>query len=141
MLLWPRYLSLSPACSKSASRHHRHFSNSLPRRFPRLTARLALGAGVGATTAFAFLALGPTNVYADTSDDTNMEDFGIRNTPLTSLLRSYFVFSACSVPAFVDWSPHIISFMTSIPGLNQLTAALVRRSFFAQVRIHLCHYA
>lgn len=137
MSLWPRSPSLSSSCCKSVSRQYHHFSNGPPRRFPRLGARLVLAAGVGATTAFAFSRLGPTNVYADTSDDANLEDHSIRNAPLTSLLRSYFVFSACSVPAFVDWSPHIISFMTSIPGLKQLTAAVVRRSFFAQVRIDL----
>jgi hypothetical protein len=141
MSLWQRSLSFSSTCSKSASRQYRNFSNGPPRRIPRLGVRVVLGASVGATTAFAFSRLGTTDVYADTSDDTDVEDNSIRNSPLTSLLRSYVVFSVCSVPAFVDWSPQIISIMTSIPGLKQLTEALVRRSFFAQVRTDLlCHH-
>jgi proline dehydrogenase len=97
-------------------------------------------AGVATTTAFAFSRLWPTDVYADTNDEANGEDSSIRDVPFTSLLRSYFVFSVCSVPTFVDWSPHIISFMISVPGLKQLAAALVRRSFFAQVRIYLRYH-
>lgn len=139
MSLWSRSLSLSSARFKSPLRPFRHFSSGPPRRLRPIGVRTVLGVGVGVTTAFAFSRLGSSDVYADTSNDINIEDPSIRNTPLTSLLRSYFVFSVCSVPAFVDWSPQIISFMTSIPGLKQLTAALVRRSFFAQVRIdHFC---
>lgn len=128
--------TLLSACHKTASRQYHHLRNA-PRRLPRFGTGVVLVAGVATTTTFAFSVLGPTDVYADTSDGTNGEDSGIRSVPLTSLLRSYFVFSVCSVPAFVDWSPHIISFMTSVPGLKQLAEALVRRSFFAQVRIYL----
>ena len=129
--------SLSPpsACRKAVSRQYHHLHHSQPRRLPRFGARLVLVAGVATTTAFAASPLWPNDVYADTNDDANGEDANIRSAPLTSLLRSYFVFSVCSVPVFVDWSPHIISFMTSVPGLKQLAGALVRRSFFAQVRI------
>jgi hypothetical protein len=137
MSFWLRPLSLSSACRKSVSRQYHRLPNVSPRRLPRLGARVVLGAAVGATAVFTISRLGPATVNADASDDTNGEDSGIRNTPLTSLLRSYFVFSICSVPAFVDWSPHVISFMTSIPGLKQLAEAFIRRSFFAQVRISL----
>lgn len=128
-----RALSLSSTCRKSASRQYHRLPNAPPRRFPRLGARVVLGAGVAAA-AFT-LSRGPAGVNADTSDDISVEDSSIRSAPLMSLLRSYFVFSVCSVPAFVDWSPHVVSFMTSVPGLRQLAEALIRRSFFAQVRI------
>jgi hypothetical protein len=130
-----RSLSLSSACRKAVSRQYHRLHHAQPRRLPRFGARLILVAGVATTTAVVASPLWPNDVYADTNDDANGEDANIRSVPLTSLLRSYFVFSVCSVPVFVDWSPHIISFMTSVPGLKQLAGALVRRSFFAQVRI------
>ena len=137
MFLYLRSPTLSSVCRKTASRQYHHLRNVQPRRLPRLGARVVLVTGVATTAALAFSTLGASNVYADTSDFADVEDSTIRNVPLTSLLRSYFVFSVCSVPAFVDWSPHIISFTTSIPGLKQLVEVLVRRSFFAQVRIYL----
>jgi len=133
MFSYLRSLTLSSVCRKTASRQYHHLRNVQPRRLSRLGARVVLVTGVATTTAFAFSTLGASDVYADTSDFANVNDPTIRSVPLTSLLRSYFVFSVCSVPAFVDWSPHIISFMTSVPGLKQLVGVLVRRSFFAQV--------
>jgi proline dehydrogenase len=140
MFLYLRSLTLSPICRGAALRQYHHLHNAQPPRLPRLGARVVLVTGVATATAFAFSTLGASDVYADTSDFANVEDFTIRSVQLTSLLRSYFVFSVCSVPRFVDWSPHIISFMSSVPGLKQLVGVLVRRSFFAQVRIYLGHY-
>jgi len=137
MSLYLRSLSVSSVCRRTALRQYHRLRNVQSQRLPRLGARAVLVAGVTTTTAFVFSALGPGNVYADIADDANMEDSTIRSVPFTSLLRSYLVFSLCSVPVFVDWSPHIISFMASVPGLKQLAGALVRRSFFAQVRIYL----
>lgn len=128
-----RPLALSSVCRNTASRQYCHSRSVQPRRLLRLGGRAVLVTGVATTTAFAFSTLGASDVYADTGDFANVNDPTIRSVPLTSLLRSYFVFSVCSVPTFVDWSPHIISFMTSVPGLKQLVEVLVRRSFFAQV--------
>ena len=137
MAIFPSSLTLSSACRNIASRKYCHFRTTQPRRFKsRLGTRVALAAGVATTTVYAFPALGSSDASADVSDFANAEDSTIRNIPLTFLLRSYFVFSVCSVPALVDWSPHIISFTTSVPGLKQLAGVLVRWSFFAQVRIH-----
>ena len=137
MFLCLRSPTLSSACRKIPPRHYHRLRNVQPRRYTPFGSRVVLVAGVATATAFAFSAFGPSDVYADTNGSTNVDDSSIRSIPLTSLLRSYFVFSVCSVPAFVDWSPHIISFMTSVPGLKQLAEALVRRSFFAQVRSYL----
>ena len=55
--------------------------------------------------------------------------------PLSTLLRTYVVYSFCSVPALVDWAPAILETLSSIPGLKQITEAVVRATFFDQVRM------
>jgi proline dehydrogenase len=57
----------------------------------------------------------------------------ITESSLGSLLRAYTVYTMCSVPALVDASPRLLSFLTSIPGLKQITEAAVRITFFDQV--------
>ena len=54
--------------------------------------------------------------------------------PLRTLIRTYVVYSFCSVPALVDWAPTILATLSSIPGLKQITEAVVRATFFDQVR-------
>lgn len=58
--------------------------------------------------------------------------------PLSSLIRSYVVYSMCSIPALVDWAPSILATLTTIPGLKQVTEAIVRVTFFDQVRDLRC---
>ncbi|KAI0641099.1 hypothetical protein C8Q79DRAFT_320471 [Trametes meyenii] len=53
-------------------------------------------------------------------------------TPLTELLRSYVVFSFCSVPKLVEWAPGILAAFTAVPGLRQATEGMVRATFFDQ---------
>ncbi|KEP51851.1 proline dehydrogenase [Rhizoctonia solani 123E] len=53
-------------------------------------------------------------------------------TSLGNLLRSYFVYSMCSVPTLVDWSPAILDTCASIPGIREVSRAFIRRTFFAQ---------
>lgn len=141
MALFLRSMTLSSARRNIASKQHHHLCNTQPRRLKtRLGARVALVAGIATTAVLAFSTPGPSNAGADMSDFSNMEDSTIRSVPLTSLLRSYFVFSVCSVPALVDWSPRVISFTTSVPGLKQLAEVVVRWTFFAQVRIYVGHH-
>jgi proline dehydrogenase len=83
-------------------------------------------AGGGALTATLML-LG-YSLYADPSPLKEPTP-----TPLSKLLTSYVVYSACSVPGLVEASPSLLAFCTSIPGLRQLTEALVRSTFFEQV--------
>jgi len=54
--------------------------------------------------------------------------------PLSSLLRGYLVFSLCSLPSLVDASPRIISFLSSVPVLRQVSDAFLKVTFFDQVR-------
>ena len=68
-----------------------------------------------------------TTVFADNGVET------IKNPSLASFVRAYTVYTICSVPALVDASPRLLSFLTSIPGIKQITEAFVRVTFFNQV--------
>jgi len=50
------------------------------------------------------------------------------------LIRTYIVYSMCSVPVLVDASPRILSVLSAVPGVRQITEAFVRVTFFDQVR-------
>jgi proline dehydrogenase len=52
-------------------------------------------------------------------------------TPLGALIRSYAVYTMCSIPALVDHSPKILE-LASMPGLKWITEAFVRITFFDQ---------
>jgi proline dehydrogenase len=60
-------------------------------------------------------------------------DDDIKESSLGSLVRAYTVYTMCSIPALVDASPRLLPFLTSIPGLKQITEAFVRITFFDQV--------
>ncbi|KAJ1310729.1 hypothetical protein OPQ81_009250 [Rhizoctonia solani] len=92
-------------------------SSSLPR-----SSRLAWG--LGASTAL--LGVAGMTIYADSSTSPP------GTTTLSSLARSYLVYTLCSVPPLVNHSPSILSTCASIPGLRELSEAVVRRTFFAQ---------
>ena len=55
--------------------------------------------------------------------------------PISALLRSYVVYSMCSIPSLVDASPKILDTLNAVPGLRQAAHALVRVTFFNQVRV------
>lgn len=76
----------------------------------------------------------PPKVYADELDrPSQMKERS--PTPLSTLIRTYGVYSMCSIPALIDWAPSILSFMSSIPVVRQITEAFVRQTFFAQVSL------
>jgi len=68
-----------------------------------------------------------STVFSDNNVETNKE------SSLGSFIRAYTVYTMCAVPALVDASPRLLSFMSSIPGLKQITEAFVRITFFDQV--------
>jgi proline dehydrogenase len=70
-------------------------------------------------------------VFADNGLET------IKDPSLGSFVRAYTVYTICSVPALVDASPRLLSFLTSIPGIKQITEAFVRITFFDQVWFQL----
>jgi hypothetical protein len=68
-------------------------------------------------------------------DETQELTTGTRPpTPLRELVRTYVVYSVCSIPLLVDWSPKIFSVLLSIPVVSSITQAIVRVTFFNQVR-------
>ncbi|THH17138.1 hypothetical protein EW146_g3612 [Bondarzewia mesenterica] len=71
-----------------------------------------------------------STIYADHAETAKESQRPL--TPISSLIRSYAVYTMCSFPALVDRSPSILAFLTSVPGLKQITEAFVRRTFFAQ---------
>ncbi|KAG8691661.1 hypothetical protein FRC08_010114 [Ceratobasidium sp. 394] len=82
-----------------------------------------VGLGIGAAI-FGVGALAVT-AYADSETATP-------GTSLSSLMRSYLVYTLCSVPPLVNHSPAILGTCSSVPGLKELSEAVVRRTFFAQ---------
>ena len=101
------------------------FRRSAPRpyRILRISA-----AGGGALTATLMLYWG-YSLYVDVPSPLKEPT----PTPLSKLLTSYVVYSACSIPGLVEASPALLASCASIPGLRQLTEAFVRATFFEQV--------
>ncbi|KZS90245.1 FAD-linked oxidoreductase [Sistotremastrum niveocremeum HHB9708] len=100
------------------------------RSFRRLATRSTLVSIVGATG----LLLYNNPVHADSVASASSENVQRHREPasLSSLIRSYGVYTICSVPVIVDWSPALLKFFTSIVGLRELTQIVVRHTFFAQ---------
>ncbi|KAF7315195.1 Proline dehydrogenase [Mycena indigotica] len=59
------------------------------------------------------------------TEDADKPSFG-------TLLRTYVVYTMCSIPKLVDSAPWLLETCTSIPGLRWATEALVRATFFNQ---------
>ncbi|KAI0034966.1 FAD-linked oxidoreductase-like protein [Vararia minispora EC-137] len=64
--------------------------------------------------------------------DTRVQRFRSEPPPLSELARAYIVYAMCSFPTLVDWSPAMLKFLVSIPGVKQLTELFIRHTFFAQ---------
>lgn len=58
----------------------------------------------------------------------------LSRTPISQLLRTYLVYTICSYPSIVDYSPTLLSALTKskIPGVAAITEFIVRRTFFSQ---------
>ncbi|KAF8341744.1 FAD-linked oxidoreductase [Amanita rubescens] len=52
------------------------------------------------------------------------------NPPLSSLARAYAAYTMCSVPSLVEYSPHILRTLLSVPVVKQITEVSVRAAFF-----------
>jgi hypothetical protein len=59
---------------------------------------------------------------------------GLEEGALSSALRAYIVYSACSVPWVIDHAPGVLDVLLSIPIASSITEAIIRHTFFAQVR-------
>ncbi|KAI0825334.1 FAD-linked oxidoreductase [Trametes gibbosa] len=76
-------------------------------------------------------------IYADAAEGAETSEKAGRSslgsaTPLSALARTYVVYSLCSIPLLVDWSPTILSALLAVPGLKQITESIVRYTFFNQ---------
>ncbi|EJD04554.1 FAD-linked oxidoreductase [Fomitiporia mediterranea MF3/22] len=116
----PRLTQRSPALHVT---HYLH-STSTPKPIVPRIRRVRLGALAltGALSSSVYLCLQQPTQTVSTSDQT----------PLTSLIRTCIVYSLCSIPWLVDYSPTILSALTSVPGLKMITEAVVRVTFFSQ---------
>lgn len=94
-------------------------------------ARIGLTTGAALTTSV-LLANALGTIHADAEHLEHKAQSERPSTPLSALLRSYVVYSLCSIPPLVDWSPVILSTVSAIPGLKQITEAIVRNTFFDQ---------
>jgi proline dehydrogenase len=82
------------------------------------------------------LGLGNDSVHADANLNDEQRAQRRPAASLSSLIRTYVVYSACSFPSVVDFAPTVLNALMSVPGVKQITEAAVRATFFSQVRIH-----
>ena len=119
----------------------RPFSAAAPsaRTRPSSHARRLLAAGLVSSTVAGVSLYAYKNgsiVYADAEGQPAEGRVSqVPEPPLSELVRTYVVYTLCSVPFLVDWSPTILSTLMAIPGLKQITEAVVRVTFFDQVRL------
>ncbi|KDQ53016.1 hypothetical protein JAAARDRAFT_197801 [Jaapia argillacea MUCL 33604] len=83
----------------------------------RRLARVTLLGGALLGTSLYLSAKSP--LYAD--HDQQDPKWKIPNVSLGSLIRSYAIYSMCSIPALVDAGPAILKAFTSVPRLKQVT--------------------
>lgn len=121
-----RYLSTSASSSASRSTN----------RSTRLTLlSLSVGLGLGGS---AYLLHSPVRLDASLSaplakQDDSSSSLHKNQPPLSSLIRSYVVYTLCSIPALVDASPALLKHTFAIPGVRWIAEKIVRGTFFAQV--------
>ncbi|KAF9482380.1 FAD-linked oxidoreductase [Pholiota conissans] len=92
---------------------------------PAVRSRWTRKTVAGATMLTASSVILASTIYADSEELVPRATIG-------SLVRTYLVYSMCSIPSLVDASPKILSAMSSVPGLKQITEAFVRYTFFDQ---------
>ncbi|KAL5495810.1 PUT1_1 [Sanghuangporus weigelae] len=114
-------------CARPTARRAISSLTPLSRRVrPRLLGTLAFTSAVSGS-AYLYLRQ-PVSLDASppSDDETGNEE------PLSTLFRTYIVYSMCSIPWLVDNSPKVLDVLMSIPLVKQVTEAVVRATFFAQ---------
>jgi len=104
-----------------------HESRPFPRR-RRLLLPSLLGAGVAAIS---------ISMYQKDSNGSADPDRPLANVPFPTLLRSYVVYTACSISFLVDAGPAVIDWCseTTIPGVWSCIQYMIRHTFFKQVSL------
>ncbi|KAL0573845.1 hypothetical protein V5O48_008109 [Marasmius crinis-equi] len=107
-------------------------SEALPRSSRRRN-RAIFGGGLLLLLGFGAFNAFSQPIRADSDDDDEEKDTSGKSTdPLSSLVRSYVVYSMCSIPALVDSAPTLLQVFTGMPLIGNITEALVRITFFDQ---------
>ncbi|KAJ7716222.1 FAD-linked oxidoreductase-like protein [Mycena maculata] len=111
----------------------RYVSSTSPRPTGRRIAFASGGAALGLATLLSstMYADSATAVSLPATSKSNRADEGSRSS-LGTLVRTYVVYTMCSIPALVDGAPWLLDTFTSIPGIRWITEAIVRITFFDQ---------
>lgn len=109
------------------ARSHSSSSRTIPRSRLRRLAPLVIFAGLT-------MSLIPSAHADSPPNPSSTQPSSIQSASTLTLLRSYFVYTLCSLPPLIDNAPSILHVFTHspIPGLKSITEAVVRRTFFAQ---------
>ncbi|KAI0761175.1 FAD-linked oxidoreductase-like protein [Trametes elegans] len=124
-----RVRTLSTFSSSTSPTRSRLFS------LRRLTALGLASCGTLGAALFVHDARSGTTTTAPGASSANEQERGARSrapAPLSELARTYVVFAFCSVPLLVERAPAILAALTAVPGLRELTEAVVRATFFSQ---------
>jgi proline dehydrogenase len=99
---------------------------------------VAIASGAALTATFLALHHRPTT-HADglaTFNNHHLHPDLLKETSpsLATHIRTYAVYSMCSIPFLVDLAPDVLSVLRSVPGVRQVTDLFIRATFFSQVR-------
>ncbi|KAJ7671859.1 FAD-linked oxidoreductase-like protein [Mycena rosella] len=119
-----------PRAQVSTRHGVRYASSTLSRPAGRRIALASGGIALGLATLLS------SKIYADSAAVVSLpskpkEDEATRSS-FGTLVRTYVVYTMCSIPALVDSAPWLLDTFTSIPGLRWITETLVRVTFFDQ---------
>lgn len=107
----------------------RAFSSSTTRQYRSRLPVLGLVSGVSVAS---YVWMKTSAVHADAETAADEHKNGRKATPLSNLIRAYAVYTMCSIPPLVDWSPVILTTLLSVPVISDITKAIVRVTFFDQ---------
>ncbi|KAG8859056.1 hypothetical protein FRB96_004626 [Tulasnella sp. 330] len=126
-MLLPRQMAL--AVTRHPNLTTRRLLSSQPPPLNALRSRL-FSRKVAYATAVSFGIVGVTLASPMVNASTDTANTQPNQDSMSALIRSYVVYSICSVPSLVDSAPSVLSFCQSIPGLKQIAEAFVRVTFF-----------
>ncbi|KAJ7649533.1 FAD-linked oxidoreductase [Mycena polygramma] len=113
--------------------HGVRYASCKPPTFGMAGRRIAIASGGLALGLGAFMTSklhGDSVAFPATSKPKR--DEGAIRSSFGTLLRTYVVYTMCSIPALVDNAPWLLETFTSIPGLRWITEVIVRVTFFDQ---------
>ncbi|KAJ7885777.1 FAD-linked oxidoreductase-like protein [Mycena olivaceomarginata] len=112
------------------------YTSSTPRiagrRFALVSGGAALSLGLATILASKTYADSATAVAFPATSRSKRDDPEATRSSFGTLVRTYVVYTMCSIPALVDNAPWLLETFSSIPGLRWITEAIVRVTFFDQ---------